>query len=173
MNFPSAGIRANGRSPDEVFLIWEQDFPGEFYPYTVMNMTQDAYYEAIAREGTSFWIELEEYPWYRTLLDELSAIGEVMYLSATTYSPAGLSGKLTWLQQRFGVAFRDYIFTHHKDRAANAHAILIDDYEKNVHRFREVGGQAVLFPQIWNSNYPYRADRVAYTLGEIKRLTGQ
>ena len=61
------------------------------------------------------------------------------------------------------------ISTTHKQQLANQAAILIDDYDGNVDRFKETGGHAILFSQIWNSNYQIE-DKLAYTLAQVKDL---
>ncbi len=51
---------------------------------------------------------------------------------------------------------------------ANPRSILIDDYELNVTEFRRHGGQAVLFPQIWNSNHRIN-NKIEFTLESVKQ----
>ena len=171
-DFASAGIRANGQDPHQVLATWEQSFRGEFLPYKVMGLDRDAYWEAIARQGESFWINLQEYEWYPRLVCSLSEIGDVVFLTAGTYAPGSLSGKLMWLQHRFGQDFQGYVFTAKKYLLANPLSILIDDYELNVAEFRQYGGQAVLFPQIWNSNCTIN-NKVEFTVKSVQEIVNE
>jgi 5'(3')-deoxyribonucleotidase len=171
-NFASAGIQANGRDPTQVLATWNQRFRGEFLPYKVMEMDRDAYWGAIAQQGESFWINLQEYEWYPKLICSLREIGEVVFLTSGTYAPSSLSGKLRWLQHRFGPDFQGYVFTAKKYLLAHPWSILIDDYELNVTEFRQYGGQAVLFPQIWNSNCTI-TNQLEYTLESVKQFVNE
>jgi len=168
-DFASAGIIANGRLPSEVFRLWSESFRGEFYPYKVMGLDMDSYWQAVAAEGEAFWVNLQEYEWYPELLRSLQNIGDVVFLTSGTYAPWSLSGKLKWLQVRFGENFQGYIMTANKHLLAKKNTILIDDYETNVTTFRQHGGNAVLFPQLWNSNHEVR-DRLNFTLKSVKQL---
>ena len=53
---------------------------------------------------------------------------------------------------------------------AQAGALLIDDSDHNVIQFRNHGGQAILFPQIWNSNH-HLPDPLAHVERELNRLS--
>lgn len=168
-DFASAGIRANGHDPAQVLATWDQSFRGEFLPYKVMGLDREVYWEAISQQGESFWINLQEYDWYTQLICSLLEIGEVVFLTSGTYAPGSLSGKLIWLQHRFGQDFQSYVFTAKKYLLANPESILIDDYELNVTEFRQHGGKAVLFPQIWNSNCMIH-NKLEFTLQSVEQF---
>jgi 5'(3')-deoxyribonucleotidase len=167
-DFAAAGIRVNGYRPEEILVRWENNFKEEFFPYIVMGIDRDDYWQAIAAQGETFWYNLEAYPWFEKLYTSLCQIAPVIFLSSSTRTPSCLSGKLKWLQARFGPAFQDYIFTAHKQQLANPGALLIDDYEVNVNKFKQAGGNSILFPQIWNSNH-HIDDKLAYTIKQTDR----
>jgi 5'(3')-deoxyribonucleotidase len=171
-DFASAGIRANGRDPAAVLATWNQSCRGEFLPYQVMGLDSNEYWEAIAQQGESFWINLQEYEWYPKLICSLWEIGEVVFLTSGTYAPGSLSGKLIWLQHRFGHDFQGYVFTAKKYLLASPWSILIDDYERNVTEFRQYGGKAILFPQIWNSNCMIH-NQLEFTLESVKQFVNE
>ena len=166
-DFVSAGALANGQTPAEVLGKWEREFEGEFRPYVVMGVAREEYWQAIDDAGEAFWIGLQQYPWFTELYQALSDLAQVVFLSSATRAPSSLSGKLKWLQARFGRKFRDYIFTAHKQQLASPSALLVDDYERNVEGFLEAGGSAVLFPQPWNSNH-HIEDRLEYALAQAR-----
>jgi 5'(3')-deoxyribonucleotidase len=171
-DFVSAGIMANGRDPAEVFRLWSESFPGEYHPYTVMGIDVDSFWEAVAAEGEAFWANLQEYEWYPDLLPALQDIGDVVFLTSGAYVPSCLSGKLKWLQMRFGRDFQGYVMTARKHLLAKPGTILIDDYEANVLAFQNHGGRAVLFPQIWNRNHEV-TDRLSLTLESVEQLANK
>lgn len=171
-DFASAGIRAHGRDPSQVMATWEQSFRGEFLPYKVMKLDRDTFWDAIAQEGEVFWINLQEYEWYPELIASLSEMGEVIFLTSGTYAPGSLSGKLKWLQCRFGHDFQGYVFTARKYLLANPWSVLIDDYETNVAEFRQHGGKAVLFPQIWNGNSMVD-NKIGFTLEAVRQFINE
>ena len=170
VDFASAGLRANGFDPDQALQLWQGQALGEFHTYKVLGIDRDDYWQAIARQGEDFWVNLEAYPWFSQLYQALTDIGPVFFLSAPTRTPSCLSGKAKWLQRRFGGTFRDFIFTTHKHLLAQSQTILIDDYEMNINRFRQAGGQGVLFPQLWNGNYRHVSQRLDYTIGQVRKL---
>ena len=165
-DFHTAGISVNEGDPSEVYRDWERNYRGVFFIYDVMGIEKDEFWGAVAAAGERFWVDLKEYEWFAEMLKSLQAIGDVTFLSSGTYSPWSLSGKLKWLQTRFGTAFQDYIFTASKHLLANSHSILIDDYEENVTGFQRHGGKAVLFPQIWNRNHGI-AEKLEYTMEAV------
>jgi 5'(3')-deoxyribonucleotidase len=167
VDFIRGAISAHGLDAEQVLTDWAQNHRGEFLPYRVLDMEMDPFWNHLASLGEAFWIQLEPYPWFDELFRQLNDLGHVVFCTSTTRSPACVSGKLHWLQNRFGVEFQDYILTPHKDRLAHPNAYLIDDYDQNVDRFSERGGIGVLFPQIWNSNHALTHSAVEYVLDVV------
>ncbi|UCD69937.1 MAG: hypothetical protein JSW48_07825 [Betaproteobacteria bacterium] len=163
----SAAIAAHGLDPNEMLSKWGTHHQGEFYPYRVLDMDKDAFWDRITELGRSFWAELEPFPWFEALYGSLEQHGHVVFCSSANRSPDCLSGKLLWLQARFGHKFNEYVFTFHKDRLAHPSAYLIDDFELNVSKFRQREGNGILFPQIWNANHMVEIDRLEYVLDRL------
>lgn len=140
----------------------------------------------IDRHSPRFWAEMEEYPWARTLYTYLRGneqFGTVYICTTPSQSPDSLRGKMYWLQKRMGKNFRDYVLTPHKHLLAHPGAILIDDSPGNINKFREAGGQGIVFPQPWNwrsvadpvkeSDNPTSEvprDRISYTLHHLRKI---
>jgi len=107
-----------------------------------------------------FWGQLcEEWFWEGLKFTEYAA--EVLYylkdldvclLTSPAMHTAGW--RQNWIQKNLPEYFhaKRYLIGPGKEHVARADTILIDDYEVNVNKFREAGGEAILFPQPWNSN---------------------
>lgn len=112
----------------------------------------------IAESGAKLWENLEPLPWANDLVALARSAGEVMIATSPSLQAASLSGKLTWLQRRFGVKFRDFVISPQKYLLARPQHVLIDDTEHHVSAFREAGGQAVHFPSVQNGLLQSAAD---------------
>lgn len=167
VDFTRGAIIAHGYDPNDVLARWANHHQGEFFPYKVLGLGMDEFWDHLASLGETFWIDLEPYPWFEELYSRLGELGHVVFCTSSTRAPSCLSGKLHWLQARFGVEFQDYILTAHKDRLAHSQAYLIDDFDRNVDKFTARGGVGVLFPRCWNSNFGIEGDPVEYVLDRI------
>jgi 5'(3')-deoxyribonucleotidase len=79
---------------------------------------------------------------------------------------ASIAGKLQWLDKHNPGTAGAAIFTGMKERFANRKgvpAILIDDFKQNVKRWREAGGQAILYRE-------HSVDNVIQQLAEIYQI---
>ena len=166
-DFPCAAIRAHGGHVPDVLAAWEREYSGKSANYEVMGLPDPEFWRAANHQDEQFWRQIPEYPWFRQLYDELQALASVVFCSSAGPCPGALSGKLSWLQDRFGAAFQAYVFTSQKAHLAQQGAILVDDYEVYVTAFRHAGGQAVLFPQLWGGN-AHITKRVSYTVHEVQ-----
>ena len=168
-DFIKSAVELHGFEHPAVMKEWEETHEGEFYPpESIFKTTKQSFWQNITNEGERFWTGLPEFPWFQEMFDELNNLGQVYFLSSPTLSPFSLSGKLHWLQARFGRRYREFIFTPQKHLLAAENTILIDDFEWNVDSFTEHGGSAVLFPQIWNRNYPHKDDPSSFTIESVK-----
>lgn len=163
-DFVTASIRINGFDPDTVIADWATQYKGEFYTYKVLGIELDTFWDRIGTGGTAFWRELDAYPWFESMYEELNRLGRVVFLSSPTRNPSCLAGKLQWLQDRFGKTFKEFIFTTNKDLLAHSGAALIDDYETNIQKFRERDGNGILFPRVWNANHAFETSPDTYTI---------
>lgn len=150
-NFIEACIIANGFNSKEVLELWKNEYRGEFRAFKVLGISNKDFWKNIEKKGEEFWSQMEPYPWFLELYEKLNTVGKVHFLSSPSMAPNSLSGKLKWLQKYFGRDFRDYIITPNKELLAHKNAYLIDDYPKNVEKFKVHGGNAILFPQYWNT----------------------
>jgi 5'(3')-deoxyribonucleotidase len=125
----------------------------------------------LAKLGSKFWKDLEEFSWFKKLYEELNALGEVVFLTAPSTDPSSLKGKLQWLQDRFGENFKSYIMTPQKFHCANMNSILIDDTLEQCHKFIKNDGFAVMFPSELNhliDDLKTDEDVINYTIKLVK-----
>lgn len=168
-DFISAALAAHDYDPEPTLERWARDHPGEFFPYAVMDIEMEQFWAPLADLGEQFWAGLRAYDWFDHLFEQLTELGHVVFLTspAPTIASSCVAGKVRWLQDRYGAEFQDFIFTAHKDRLAHENAVLIDDYDLNVARFKERGGHGIVFPQFWNEGADVD-DSVSYVLSEVR-----
>jgi hypothetical protein len=166
-DFVKGALAAHGRldlygAPD---VTWLPDSIG---------MSEDDFWPTINALGAAFWRALEPYPWFAALHEGLADLGHVVFLSKPSRGADSATGKLQWLQDRFGPEFRDYIFTPRKRYLSRwPRAILVDDQDKNLEAWD--GAPSILFPQLWNAaaRMPDPARIVDEILAEVRRLQAQ
>lgn len=127
---------------------------GEYDICRVLHITPDTFWQELDYRPY-FWETIPTLPTGFALYNHLTSIGKCYICTSPSLHSSCVAGKLKWLQDKFGYKFRDYIFTTHKHLLAGK-GILIDDYDKNVDKFRKYGGDAILYPQIWNSAHEYK-----------------
>ena len=123
--------------------------------------------------GSKWWRDLEEYPWFWDLYHTLTKSGEVVFCTSPNLDPSSLKGKVGWIQDRFGKHFRNYIITNKKNYTAGKNRVLVDDNDKQCLKFRESGGQTILFPQLWNEtafNQEAQLNKIAYVNKKIEEI---
>lgn len=127
------------------------NWPAGFkYVNEVLGISLEEEWSFIMKNRPRLWETLPEFSWFPQLYQSLSEMGNVVFCTSPTVDPVSTSGKLIWLQHRFGRQFRDYVMTEKKHLLARDDAILVDDDEDNVAEFAANGGHGVLFPQPWN-----------------------
>jgi 5'(3')-deoxyribonucleotidase len=118
-----------------------------------LGLTVEEFWAPINEAGESFWENLEEYPWFRVLYKECHRMSNnVVFCTTPSFHPGSVSGKLKWLQKRFGTRFTNYIMCWDKTALANPDTCLIDDKPDNVRKFWGAMGEAILWPQPWNAD---------------------
>lgn len=123
---------------------------GEYALEDVCGVSRSTFWANVEKASPDIWINMEEYPYFDVMVEELMQWGEVFFLSSPGWSAASAQGKIIWLQNRFGKMCRNYVLTNQKHLLARPDAILIDDFGWNCEQFRAGGGRAVLYPRPWN-----------------------
>lgn len=129
-----------------------------------LGLSDEEFWKPTDREN--WWLELPPYRWADTLISELSVDYSIIFCTSPSLGFHCPSEKVQWLRDygfmRYGKA--NYQIGPKKELNAKSGAILIDDSDENVLKYREAGGNAILFPQPWNMNAPFLKQRISYTL---------
>ena len=148
-NWTGSVCRLFDRDPEQVMRDWPE---GEAKLNKVLGVSGNELWRRLDAAGQGFWDGLEPYPWANELVELCRGMGEVVILTSPSYDPGCLAGKLSWLQDFFhDRKFRDYIITNKKSLLARDNSLLIDDNDGHCEKFEKAGGQAIVFPQPWNS----------------------
>lgn len=161
-DFVTAALELH-QSPDAIH-DWP---PGEFNMARVLGISSSEFWGGIDRQGADYWARLKPYPWFAELTALAREFGEVSILTSPSQHPDCPAGKVRWIHEHLGKGFRDFLIGPPKYLCARPGAVLIDDSDRNVDRFRLHGGQAILFPQPWNSNHAI-TDRLAFVRRELE-----
>lgn len=142
----------------------------------------DAFWKPINSDPL-FWRGIPPYVWWRDLIKICDYYtDELIICTSPSSHHHSWAGKALWLQQR---SLHDYptIMMNHASNGgprgksvgkwlyAGPGRVLIDDWQKQTDPFIKVGGQAILFPQPWNSNHPNMSDPVGYVRDQLQLLT--
>ena len=157
---------------EHIMKTWPK---GEFDVWTVLGVSVDKFWAEIDREGMEFWRSLKPYPWAMELYNRLNELGKVVILTSPARSANSALGKILWMQDFFmeGMSFRDYMLVPSdlKYQLAAPGRILVDDAERNVRAFDQMGGQAVMVPQPWNyAEEPAAGEMAEYLAVNVCKL---
>ena len=158
-DFVGSSIRALGHAPAEVMprmLEHKGDYDGM---YSALDMDEDEFWERLdALEGGTVpgslvWEKMDPYPWRDMILKLCREVAPTWILTSPSRNAGSSYGKIVWLQTWLGARFRDYILSPRKWHVARPGTLLVDDSDRNVDKWRRKGGEAILFPRIWNSRH--------------------
>ena len=161
-DFVKASLEVIGRK--DLINNWPK---GIVYIEDYLEMSHEQFWKKIDKIGYPFWSSLEETPWFKELYSELNKLGDVYFCTSPTRNPDCVKGKLMWLQDRFGERINNYIFIKDKFLLARKNDFLIDDFDSQCNDFVKHGGNAILFPQPWNTNN-HIENKVSFVLTSIK-----
>ena len=111
-----------------------------------------------------FWANLDPLPDGRSLVGFLEKEPHhIFFATSPTLSPHCSSGKHEWIEKHYPRYSRKSFIGAAKEIFGHIpNSLLIDDNDTNVEKFRMAGGQAILWPQPWNSGFQFRMDRIDY-----------
>lgn len=101
--------------------------------------------------GEEMWATIPAFPWFHYMYDSLKEFSEVKFLTAAPLCHNAYSGKAKWIEKNLSRnAMSDLIICNSKSKylLAGPGRFLIDDTDKNIIKWREVGGKCYHFPSI-------------------------
>ena len=157
-DFPTAASAANGRPEYEV-TTWNF--------FEDWGITEEQFWAPIKDLGDSFYGELvQPFPWFDELVDVLDRYDKDWVIATAPHDhPTAYSGKKIWCDRY--LPGRALIVLKSKTPLAKPGVVLLDDNDGNVQKFRQHGGDGVLFPQPWNAARDSTLDRLGYCEQEL------
>jgi len=167
---PAWEIHGHGPAPDWYRSPWLWPKPGEWDMHPFMGLTEDAFWSRLRHEA--FWSGLPWTPDGHAVLAmlQLRFPGSLCLLSSPRQEPAAFAGTVCWVRKNLPGLHSRYLLGPDKGQVAGPHALLVDDADRNVERFREMGGLAVLLPRPWNSRHAEAHDAVGCLAADLRKI---
>jgi hypothetical protein len=153
-DFVGSVLRAFELSTEEQARLYKNWPHGEYHVNRLIGVSRNAMWKKIDSKGVEFWSEMPEYPWFDKFYADLSEIAPVTFCTSPGRSHMAASGKIQWLQKKFGSGFDKYVLTPHKHLLSKQDSALIDDSNENIDGFNNgpsCFGLGLLFPRPWNN----------------------
>jgi len=170
-DFVGAALQVHGIGRKEFDVVYER-YPA-VYDFHPLGMTDDEFWEPINKAGSKFWRDIKPTPWYDSMITLVEkSVGRNWYIvtSPSRDRSACCLGKCLWVEQHLGQSFDRMIPTGYKHLLARKDAILIDDRQETVEKFRAAGGRSIIFPTQHNSLYAFKRDPVSYVQKQLQFL---
>lgn len=164
-NFVDRALKVHGQATihDRNHRAWAQVGKGQDVNLIhYLKTTPEDFWHKIDSDP-EFWLKLPPIWSGVELTKDLIAEGyEVVFCTSPSHNPICWQDKVRWLREVFYESLNEVIMIPHtvgKWRLARPGAILIDDTTEVVNKFRDHGGQSVLFPRWWNTGIlPQKTD---------------
>lgn len=129
--------------------------PKQYAIEEALRLTPEQFWEHIDARGEDYWVNLRPYPWFLGLYSAMLRQGGKVFVTSTpSLARWSASGKIKWLRTHLNDTYNGHIFLADKSVLAGPRRVLVDDNERSCLAFRAAGGEAVIFPQPWNSAKP-------------------
>jgi len=136
------------------------------------GLTADQFWDKIHLAGDDFYKEqVLPYPWAKELLLEIQKTDEFIIMTSPSNNPYGYSGKKIWIDKYLQPFVLDpirIVVGSDKWLLANPDAVLIDDYDVNIHKFAKAGGFTITYPQLWNNAQMHASNGMFQVKRELK-----
>ena len=139
---------------------------GEYDCSKILGISRTKFWQ-LTDDSPTFWKDMPRLENGLALYELLKKEREVFIATSPSRDPKCSSGKIEWLQRHLGSNFRNFILSPHKHLMA-ASGILIDDDDERCQKFIDAGGQAIVYPQPWNSNHKHTNRQVEFTLEQLR-----
>lgn len=117
----------------------------------IMGLSATKFWEPANEE---FWASLDWMPDGREILaaaEEAFGANNVCLLTSPSLNVGATAGKVRWIYEHVPDYKRRFLIGAAKEFCAHDDAVLIDDYEVNIKKFAEHGGDVILVGRPWNS----------------------
>jgi hypothetical protein len=101
-------------------------------------------FQTVEEAGSSFWENLNLYPWSKKLYSSLCDIAPVTILTSPGMWSHAYAGKIAALKRDFNI--NHLILAKNKYLVASPNTLLIDDKKKNIKEFRDASGWGWVWP---------------------------
>lgn len=151
---------------------WSQEKNlGNYEIDKLLNLSTTKFWEPL--NSHAFWASLDKLIDGFNMLEYLETYypqGQIYISTSPTLSPESSSGKHEWIAKHLPkYSRRTFIGPIKEVFAEIPNSILIDDSDSNVEKFIAAGGNAILWPQPWNSAYNYRGAKQSYLVHKMSR----
>lgn len=167
-DFTGAALAVHGWTRERLECVRD---PGRWGLAEPMGMTVDEFWRPIHDLGETFWATIELLPWAQQVL-ELVEDTDWYIVTSPSDCITSYVGKLRWVHENLNavVDHRCLLTPHKHFLASYPGAILIDDRESSIERFRSAGGIGILFPSTCNSLHEMANDPIPYLKERLDAL---
>ncbi len=178
VDFTRAALELHGLT--KALQLWPR---GLYDMPTACQMGATAFWGPINDQPPEWWAGMPATPW----ADEVARLAGQwpITIASVAITPAANLGKIEWLTHRYGNPPPPYEFVprtehlprpggykaghflDHKPDEERASLLLIDDSDAEVAAWRTSGGQAILFPAVWNTAHRFAVDPIRYVADEL------
>jgi 5'(3')-deoxyribonucleotidase len=123
---------------------------GLFNVDEVYGISEKRFWEILEKNDT-FWSSLNPFPWSKKLVEYLSEIAPITVCTSPSDNPKCFEQKSKWLLD-FGFEPDQIMIGKRKYLMANRGNVLIDDFDRNIKKFENANGHAILVPSTWNTH---------------------
>lgn len=121
------------------------------------------------RQDPFFWSNMDPFPWTHDLIHLLeNHCDHLVYVTSPDHTSTSYAGKFEW-KCRQRLPRHELFMCHDKWRLAHPGSLLIDDGAHHISNWMlrcknkfQAQGNAILFPQPWNSNYGFSRDPLEF-----------
>lgn len=154
------GCAVSQEDKDDFYDSWGFDIVAAVNAlHPSQNFSPKEFWAQLPKE---FWAQLSktrECDWIINTTVRGVGRDNVFLLTSPINDPECVAGKMEWIRDFLPSWFwenRQYIIAPPKWVCARPDALLIDDSDANIRRFREEGGLAILLPRPWNSLHAFQ-----------------
>lgn len=146
---------------------------GQYEITDLWGMSATEFWEPADAE---FWAGLEMCPDGHQILEacvSLFGTDNVCLLTSPSLNEGATDGKVRWIYENLPAFKRQFLVGAAKEFCAHERAVLVDDYDSNVEKFRRHGGRAVLVPRPWNTRHESQSIAAGLVAGELSNIVNE